>query len=73
MEGIAGGVCVCGGVQVTQAIDTALKAQKDWAAMDFESRASIFLKVSALLCLPRGNGLSSASHHVCLLCVFRTV
>ena len=37
---------------VTQAIDAALRAKSDWAAMNWEHRASIFLKAADLLAGP---------------------
>lgn len=37
---------------VLQAIDAALKARKEWAAMPFDHRASIFLKAAELLSGP---------------------
>ena len=40
---------LCGGKEVSRAIDAALEARHDWARMAWEERASIFLKAAELL------------------------
>lgn len=46
---------------VTAAINAALKARKDWAAMPWENRASIFLKAADLLAGPYRARINAAS------------
>jgi 1-pyrroline-5-carboxylate dehydrogenase len=46
---------------VSQAIDSALKAKKDWANLPWEDRASIFLKAADLLAGPFRDKMNAAS------------
>lgn len=46
---------------VTMAIDAALKAAKDWAAMPWEHRAAIFLKAADLLSGPYRDRINAAT------------
>jgi 1-pyrroline-5-carboxylate dehydrogenase len=46
---------------VSQAIDAALKAKKDWANLPWEDRASIFLKAADLLAGPFRDKMNAAS------------
>ena len=43
------------------AIDSALKAQKDWAAMPWEERAAIFLKAAELLAGPYRDAINAST------------
>jgi 1-pyrroline-5-carboxylate dehydrogenase len=47
--------------EIKMAIDAAMKARKDWAAMEFEDRASIFLKAADLLAGPYRYKLNAAT------------
>jgi 1-pyrroline-5-carboxylate dehydrogenase len=55
--------------EVKMAIETALKAQKQWADMDWQDRASIFLKAADILAGPRRSLLNAAS----MLCQSKNV
>ena len=55
--------------EVQMAIETALKAQKQWAAMDWQDRASIFLKAADILAGPRRSLLNASS----MLCQSKNV
>ncbi|GAB4221675.1 MAG: L-glutamate gamma-semialdehyde dehydrogenase [Salibacteraceae bacterium] len=46
---------------VKSAIDAALKAKKDWAALPWEHRASIFMKAAELLAGPFRNKMNAAT------------
>ncbi|MCX5783562.1 MAG: aldehyde dehydrogenase family protein, partial [Elusimicrobia bacterium] len=50
-----------GAKEVSQAIDAAMKAKKDWAQMPFHSRAAIFLKAAELLAGPWRSSLNAAT------------
>ena len=51
----------CDTPHVDQAINAALKARKDWAAMDFTDRAAIFLRAADLLSGPWRDRLNAAT------------
>ena len=55
--------------EVQMAIETALKAQKQWAAMDWQDRASIFLRAADILAGPQRSLLNAAS----MLCQSKNV
>ena len=50
-----------GAVEVKSAIDAALRAQHDWAALPWEARASVFLKAADLLAGPYRDVLNAAT------------
>ena len=50
-----------GAAEVQSAIDAALRAQKDWAALPWEARASVFLKAADLLAGPYRDVLNAAT------------
>ncbi|GAA5009736.1 L-glutamate gamma-semialdehyde dehydrogenase [Pseudoluteimonas lycopersici] len=50
-----------GATEVRSAIDAALRAQKDWAALPWEARASVFLKAADLLAGPYRDTLNAAT------------
>jgi len=50
-----------GAKEVRSAIDAALRAQKDWAALPWEARASVFLKAADLLAGPYRDTLNAAT------------
>ncbi|MFT3896362.1 MAG: L-glutamate gamma-semialdehyde dehydrogenase [Thermomonas sp.] len=50
-----------GASEVRSAIDAALRAQKDWAALPWEARASVFLKAADLLAGPYRDVLNAAT------------
>ena len=50
--------------EVKMAIETALKARRQWAEMDWQDRASIFLKAADILAGPRRSLLNAASIEV---------
>jgi 1-pyrroline-5-carboxylate dehydrogenase len=50
-----------GEAEVGQAIDAATKAQKDWAALPWEARASVFLKAADLLAGPWRDTINAAT------------
>jgi 1-pyrroline-5-carboxylate dehydrogenase len=50
-----------GATEVNQAIDAALKAQRDWAALPWEARAAVFLKAADLLAGPYRDVLNAAT------------
>ena len=50
-----------GATEVRSAIDAALRAQKDWAALPWEARASVFLKAADLLAGPYRDVLNAAT------------
>ena len=50
-----------GKAEVNLAINAAVRAQKDWAAMPFHARAAIFLKAADLLAGPRRAELNAAT------------
>ncbi len=50
-----------GATEVRSAIDTALRAQRDWAALPWEARASVFLKAADLLAGPYRDTLNAAT------------
>jgi 1-pyrroline-5-carboxylate dehydrogenase len=50
-----------GAAEVNQAIDAALKAQRDWAALPWEARAAVFLKAADLLAGPWRDTLNAAT------------
>ena len=55
--------------EVQMAIEVALKAQKQWAEMDWQDRASIFLKAADILAGPKRSLLNAAS----MLCQSKNV
>ena len=50
-----------GAAEAKSAIDAALRAQKDWAALPWEARASVFLKAADLLAGPYRDVLNAAT------------
>ncbi len=52
---------LCGEKEVAQAIDAALSARHEWARMNWEDRAAIFLKAADLLAGPWRDTLNGAS------------
>jgi len=50
-----------GAAEVKSAIDAALRAQHDWAALPWEARASVFLKAADLLAGPYRDVLNAAT------------
>lgn len=58
---LLGRVHKCGSDEVEQAIDAALEAKAEWAAMDFSDRAAIFLRAADLLAGPYRDTLNAAS------------
>ena len=50
-----------GAAEVQSAIDAALRAQNDWAALPWEARASVFLKAADLLAGPYRDVLNAAT------------
>jgi len=50
-----------GAAEVQSAIDAALRAQPDWAALPWEARASVFLKAADLLAGPYRDVLNAAT------------
>lgn len=58
---LLGTVHKCGAKQVSQAIDSALKARKEWSNMDFTDRAAIFLKAAELLAGPWRDKLNAST------------
>lgn len=55
--------------EIEMAIDAAIKASKEWSRMDWEHRASIFLKAAELLSKSWRSKLNAA----CMLCQSKTV
>lgn len=51
----------CGEDEATDAIDAALEAKTEWAAMDFSDRAAIFLRAADLLAGPYRDTVNAAS------------
>lgn len=51
----------CGEDEVDQAIEAALEAKVEWAAMDFSDRAAIFLRAADLLAGPYRDTVNAAS------------
>ena len=49
--------------QLHAAADAAIKAQKDWASMPWQSRAAVFLKAADLLAGPYRNIINAATMH----------
>lgn len=58
---LLGRVHLCGADEVEQAIDAALEAKAEWAAMDFSDRAAIFLRAADLLAGPYRDTVNAAS------------
>lgn len=58
---LLGRVHQCGTEEVTEAIDAALEAKAEWAAMDFSDRAAIFLRAADLLAGPYRDTINAAS------------
>lgn len=50
-----------GAQEVTQAIDAALEAKAEWAAMDFSDRAAVFLRAANLLAGPYRDTINAAT------------
>jgi 1-pyrroline-5-carboxylate dehydrogenase len=50
-----------GATEVRSAIDAALRARKDWAALPWEARAAVFLKAADLLAGPYRDTLNAAT------------
>ena len=50
-----------GATEVRSAIDAALRAQRDWAALPWEARAAVFLKAADLLAGPYRDTLNAAT------------
>ena len=50
-----------GATEVKSAIDAALRAQKDWAALPWEARAAVFLKAADLLAGPYRDTVNAAT------------
>lgn len=50
-----------GAAEVKSAIDAALRAQRDWAALPWEARAAVFLKAADLLAGPYRDVLNAAT------------
>ena len=55
--------------EVQMAIEASLEARKQWAAMDWQDRASIFLKAADILAGPRRSLVNAA----CMLCQSKNV
>ncbi len=55
--------------EVQMAIEASLKARKQWATMDWQDRASIFLKAADILAGPRRSLVNAA----CMLCQSKNV
>ena len=50
-----------GAEEVTQAIDAAMEAKAEWAAMDFSDRAAVFLRAADLIAGPYRDTLNAAT------------
>ncbi|TDR16800.1 L-glutamate gamma-semialdehyde dehydrogenase [Marinicella litoralis] len=60
---VLGQAHVGGHQELNQAADAAIKAQKDWAALPWQSRAAVFLKAADLLAGPYRNIINAATMH----------
>ena len=49
--------------ELNRAADAAIKAQKDWAALPWQSRAAVFLKAADLIAGPYRNQINAATMH----------
>jgi len=56
-----GHVHQCGEPQVERAIDAAMEAKAEWAAMDFSDRAAVFLRAADLLAGPYRDTINAAT------------
>ena len=56
-----GHVHQCGADEVEEAIDSALEAKAEWAAMDFSDRAAVFLRAADLLAGPYRDTINAAT------------
>ncbi len=54
---------IAGQVELQLAVDAAVKAQADWQAMPWQSRAAIFLKAADLLAGPYRDEINAATMH----------
>jgi len=54
---------VGGEKELNEAADAAIKAQSDWAAMPWQSRAAVFLKAADLIAGPYRNIINAATMH----------
>ena len=58
---LLGEVHQCGADEVEDAIDAAMEAKAEWAAMDFSDRAAIFLRAADLIAGPYRDTLNAAT------------